>query len=228
MSPWIFVGGIVLLVVVIIVLAVRHERRAAAALLAGLHTRGFTVIRRPPKEERVALYAPFEALKLPRGGRALKMLAHREDADTRTTRFMKHQYTIYAGNTVIIVTNTAVQVDAPSNWPRVRLQRAHLGHKLIKMVGMTDLEVEDPVFNKAWRVSSDHDDFALLVLSEEVQELLRDPPKHEAWSIGAGGIICHRSAAAKLKDIDAMHDRLEQLRSRLAPELDAWDSAPPA
>ena len=167
---FILVLGLAVLVVVAVTIGERKRREQVAGALKEL---GFDTVIKPGKPEKAAAFAPFEHLKdhLRHGEKGVRWSAAGALGAARLS-VIEHSYTVSTGKSSTTFYNTVARVEAPAAWPALRLSEEHLFHKLGGLFGMKDMQLDNEHFNKRWRITCDHEDFALLVLTPEVQEWL--------------------------------------------------------
>ena len=148
------------------------------------------------------------------------------EIDGRAAHAVGHKYTVHRGKNSSTYYHTCFALQCPDHWPGVSLTPEHIGHKLMGLFGKDDLKVEDERFNKRWRITGDDEDFAILLLSPEVQELLRERDKAlggaAAWHIGNGWIRLVVDGRGKATAIAAGLERVRRIASLVPPELEAY------
>jgi hypothetical protein len=85
-----------------------------------------------------------------------------------------------------------------------------------------DFKLENEAFNDRWIVKTESEDFALLLLSPQVQEFLTNAPSGETWQIGNSWICWFRQKPLKLAEARLPIDRLTGLMRLIPPELAHW------
>jgi hypothetical protein len=116
-------------------------------------------------------------------------------------------------------------IESPKAWPGLRLQAETLLTRAAAKVGMKDLQVESKPFNKRWHITADDKEFAVLVLSPELQEWLLEAPKKESWTILGGHLVCAWQKPLKLNEVDLFLGRVATFKRMLPQELDEWTPA---
>lgn len=185
------VVSLVLFVVAVgIVSVVRAQRRNTRRMFESLSVAGFDVKQNVRKGEREQLFAPFAQLKeLSTGLKGLKWFATRQ-IDGREFTLFQHSYTVHTGQSASTITHVVAATACPDWWPQLSLSRETIFHKIADKLGMKDLQLESETFNKAWRVKTDDEDMAIVILTPTMQEWLEGSPKKESWRIGSGVVCC--------------------------------------
>ncbi len=78
-----------------------------------------------------------------------------------------------------------------------------------------------PAFNDAFRVDAEHDDFAIALLSAEMQQFLLEKPTVD-WSVGHGHLKLFYRGRLRRSRMDRSLDRLRRFWRQVAPELMEW------
>ncbi|MBX3377628.1 MAG: hypothetical protein KF678_11575 [Phycisphaeraceae bacterium] len=120
-----------------------------------------------------------------------------------------------------------VQVIRPcaEGWPDLRLAppRKFWRKPISKLLASNAAGLENPAFGKRWTLECADPDFALLLLSPEVQEWLLQAPKHERWTIESGRIaLTHRRRATE-SDMPTMISRLDEFLAMIPAELQGYE-----
>lgn len=215
-------GGIVLL----ITLMIMGGRKRRAAIEAKLTEIGLRPVVNPTKEQKQSAMPLSPALgKFLRSG-AKNVNWYAEGtlpgvsgfARDLPVRLIEHSYTIHTGKSNHTVYHTAAVVDAPGAWPAVTLTPETMFSKIGKALGMKDIEVEDPAFNKMWKVASTDENFALALLTPEVQKSLIASVKalgSENWVAGQGVFSLVLARQLKPEAIPLMLERMASVVASL-------------
>jgi hypothetical protein len=215
-----FGGAIVAMIFVISVLdkARRHDVGAALA------EKGMEVDHAPPKERRGGHFAPFASLKaLRHGAKGVRIWAGGA-VEGRQVFLIDHAYTVHTGKSNHTVHHTAAATACPAQWPVVSLKGQNLVTGWWANLHGRDMTLENEAFNKRWIVRAENEDFALLVLSPQVQEFLCNAPSGETWQIGHGWICWYRQKGLQIDNADVPVERLMGLVRLLPAELAHWGS----
>ena len=129
--------------------------------------------------------------------------------------------------------STVVSVMCPSDWPVLRLRPEGIDRAIAALFGKRDFQVESEEFNRHWSVSIDQpkhltvspgvapEEFALLVLSPEMQTFFLDTEALELWQIGAGAVTCLQRGPVDNDSIERTIARLHGFIKQLDPALAA-------
>ncbi|MCH8824530.1 MAG: hypothetical protein IH984_13600 [Planctomycetes bacterium] len=105
------------------------------------------------------------------------------------------------------------------NWPKVRIRTRYIFARLLYRLGyQPGLKLDDERFNAAYRVDSEDDDFAALLLSPELQAFLLEKTS-VSWSAGRGAIKLFYRGGLRKKRIDKSLQRLRNFRDLIDAEL---------
>ena len=105
------------------------------------------------------------------------------------------------------------------NWPKVRIRaRRFFARLLYKLGHQPGLMLDDELFNAAFRVDSEDDDFAALLLSPELQAFLLEKTNVD-WSAGRGAIKLFYRGGLRKKRVDKSLQRLRRFRELIDEEL---------
>ncbi len=193
----------------------RERRRHAIRTLAD---DGWQVHDRPRGDERRTLFEPFaHARALARKDKGVRACLRRND-----TTVLEYVYTESSGSSSHTVRLLACAVACPPDWPELTLTREHALHRLSAILGIRDIEVEDPAFNDRWRVRSPDETFAILFLTPEVQRFLMDDDAPESWWIANGSLVCVRRGRLEPEQVAHIEQRTRTLRATVPPELDVY------
>lgn len=135
---------------------------------------------------------------------------------------LEHSYTTGSGKNRQTHTHTAIFVPAPRFFTRVTLSREHLFTRLGKVFGMKDLDLENPEFNKHWRLTADDENIALAAVGPTLQAFLAVPAKlPEAWYFGPGAVVMLCPGQLSPAKVLAAVERLRAFLDALEPEMRA-------
>lgn len=211
------IAGACLAVVVVGIARAKSRARREEALEI-LENDGWEIVDQPKGDERRAIFEPFaHARALPRKDKGVRACLRRGDAS-----ILEYVYTESSGNSSRTVRLLACATPCPKNWPDLTLTREHALHRLGAMLGIRDIEVEDPAFNARWRVRSPDETFAILFLTPEVQQFLMDEDTPESWWITGGSLVCVRRAHLDPAQVSAIERRTLALRNLAPSELDVY------
>lgn len=216
----------VIFVITAIIVGRRQERRRREELARDLNAAGFSHDLDPTPDTQAAAFGDVGAWQsLRNGAKGVQWVAHATLRGLPVT-LLGHKYMVSTGKSSHPVYHTIAAVPCPPTWPKLGLTRQNLWHAFVSLFAGKDLQVEDQAFNKRFHVNSEDPDFALLLLSPDVQAFCLTLPDQLVVKIGDGAVsLCVRerssgAAAARLADQAA------ELRRRISEELDAWTPAP--
>jgi len=117
-----------------------------------------------------------------------------------------------------VVVECFFKLPAP-NWPKVQIRARRGFAKLwFKFGSQSGIMLDDDIFNASYKVTSDDEEFAIMLLSPELQEFIMDKPTVD-WSAGQGAIKLWYKGKLKKKRIENALERLGRFQSLIAPEL---------
>jgi Tfp pilus assembly protein PilV len=218
-------GGVVLGLIVLIIATVNSGKKRRAALAQTFAAMNMNGSADPDNAAKALAYARVPSLhKIMRHGhKGVRWFAESPPASTTPGVFMiEHSYVVSTGKNSQSVYHTAACVAVPAQWGEVALSREGMFTKIGKLFGLKDLDLEDPAFNNAWRVRTADENFALALLSPEVQQFLaaeNAPFKNDSWIIGSGTLSLVLGRQLKPEELDPFRARLLALIRMLAPEL---------
>ncbi len=131
----------------------------------------------------------------------------------------------------MIPTKVAVEtfyvMPAP-DWPKVRIRaRRGLARLLYRFGRRPGIVLDNVRFNSAFRVDCEDADFALVLLSPELQAFLLDKTSVD-WSAGGGAIKLFYRGGLRKKRIDRSLERLRRFRDLIDDELFTFTAEPGA
>ncbi|MCC6428881.1 MAG: hypothetical protein IT435_18930 [Phycisphaerales bacterium] len=218
--------GVFFLVILIVVAASKAERQRKELLAKSLDSLGLSVVHKPDKDQKAQAFAALGGCwsKLRHGAPKINWFAT-GDVNDRSMTLVEHSYTVSTGKSSHTVYHSIAASPAPENWPTVEMNQEHLLHKIAEFLGSKDYRVEDEAFNKRWRIKVGDEDFALMVLTPEVQAWSMDLPGSTIVRIGKGAITIAIPSALRGDAAQELVSRCASLADMLPPELDAWESS---
>lgn len=211
-------GALIGLAIVVAVIAAmrRHSRRAARVLATGqeaLRSQGFEVDAKPDK----TFHRRFKRVtRLTDGGKTTR--AARGVIAGREAVLFEHSHTVHTGHATVTQVNNAWVVEAPQ-WPPVEIAPRGLFLKAVNRLGfMKGIMLDDEEFNRAFRVNSPDPDFAVTLLTPEVQRLLLEE-RGVVWRVGSGSLCVLQARAMNLDDIPNRAGRIDRFFRLVPPEL---------
>lgn len=184
---------------------------AAAQALAARHGFAIDTSRKKPPPH------PFDAFRV---GSDKEVTFHMWRPGSEHSVF-QYEYTTGSGDSRSTHRRTCALVALPFVAPHTRIGREGLLSRIARSVGMRDIEVESPEFNRTYRVRSDDERFAITLL---------DPPMI-AWMLepasGRGSVELELSGRYLLCVVDQLsleqmfgfHDWAQQFLSKMPAVL---------
>jgi len=217
--PW---AGITIIVAVSIVaipfVAVLWRRLARASrerLGTAFEALGLSLEMNPKTPVHGERYTAVEGgFDFPNGAKGVKWSAAGE-VDERPTVLLHHVHVVHTGNATVPVPKSVAATPCPEEWPVLSLGPETLATRLAELFGSRDIRVEDEGFNRRWRVKCDDEDFAIAMLTPEVQAFLMNAPATEQWAIGRGWIRVARRETVKPDLVPELARRPGTLAARL-------------
>ena len=143
------------------------------------------------------------------------------ELDGRRTIVFESSYMIHTGQAPIPITHTIYCAEAP-DWPLTKVTpRNFLGQLTLKLFKPSGLVLDDPEFTRRFKVRADHEDFAITLLSPEMQAFMLTK-RNVRWHIGYGRVCLVYSGGLKPDRIEASRERLRGFLAYVAPELHDW------
>ena len=218
------VAVFVVLVILLVVLFALRARKSggssgdapgtAQALATEL---GYDYVRKPPKSFRVR-FAHIPEIK--NKGENKHVISG--DLDGRQITFFNNTYIIPAGQVVIPVMHCVFACAGP-DWPTLSVTpRGTLGRLFARMSSNKGITLENHAFNRAFKVSCADGDFAITLLSRELQEFMLEKTSGMKWRIGSGMVCMVYSGTLKLHRVPASLDRMRRFWSLIPSELESW------
>lgn len=223
--PYIIAAVIVAMLLGVVALAVA-ERRRRRQLVETFARLGGTINADPDPQaadEALRLSGLFRDLKT--GPVGVRWCA-RVEVDGLAVRILEHRYSTGSGKNRTIHDHTIVSLPCPPTWPVLTLDREHLLHKVANLLGHNDLQLDDPAFNARWRVRTDDENFAIVLLSPEIQTRLMTLPKRTAVRVGAGAVSLGWPRRLRPAELEPALRWAADLWHALPPELRQTASAP--
>lgn len=173
------------------------------------------------KRGPAALVREFSRLGVVAGRATIKHLMTGQVGERGLVAF-ESVYTVYTGQAVIPIMNVVYASEAPG-WPRLRVgRRSVLGRVLRSLVRRPGLLMDLPEFNRFFSVTAHDEDFALLLLSPEMQSFMLERPDLR-WVVGDHRVSLVYRGTLKPDRIERSVQRLERFWSLVPDELLAWD-----
>ena len=136
----------------------------------------------------------------------------------------EHMHMIHTGNATVPIYKTVYAIETPP-WPRVDVvPQLPIGRFIRRLLGRRGMELDLPEFNRRFSVRATEEDFAVVLLSREVQRHILSKPG-VTWRLIDGWLCLIYPGRLRLPKAGVSLDRLERLAQLVAPELSAWESA---
>ena len=143
------------------------------------------------------------------------------DLDGRPITVFESSYMMYTGQTMMQVAYTVYAVDAP-NWPSTHItSRNWFGRIALKLGRQPGLLLDNPQFNSRFKVRTENDDFAIALLSPEMQAFMLQK-MNVRWRITDSRVCLCYSGTLKPQRLTASLERMRQFWALVPDELEAW------
>ncbi len=143
------------------------------------------------------------------------------ELDGRELIIFEASYMVFTGQTMMQVAYTFFIVQAPA-WPRTNIiSRNFFGRLLARLGRAKGLQLESPEFNIRFKVTSDDEDFAIALLSPQMQEFLLTKTTVR-WRISDGRVCLVYSGTLKSARIESSLQRFRDFWELVPKELENW------
>ncbi|MFE1168503.1 hypothetical protein [Nocardiopsis sp. NPDC058789] len=214
----------VVIVIAIVVMSSAAERQRAEYLETWARERGWSYERERPELTYRFHGTPF------RSGRSNAKARHVLTADHRGHRVLAFEYsyttTSHNGQNTTTTTHcfNVVAVGTPRT-SVLEVRNEHLGHTLLGLLGVHDLQVGEPTFDGTFRITAQDDAFALAVLGPELRAwLLAGAEERVPFRFTGDHLMTWGSGRiepdAVVTDADTLIDLLEKVPAQ------AWEGTP--
>lgn len=157
--------------------------------------------------------------EVPRGAKIKHV--HEGSIHGRAATVFEASYMVSTGASVVQVAHSIYAVEAPA-WPETHITPRHWFARLVRKLGRpTGLELDDPEFNRRFKVKSHDEDFAIALLSPEMQAFMLTKLTTK-WHITPGRLCLVYSGTLKRDRMEASLQRLRQFWELVPAELEAW------
>ncbi len=141
--------------------------------------------------------------------------------DGRPIEVFQSSYMVSTGQTMIQVSHTIYAVEAPA-WPATQIAAHSWFVRLFRKLNRpTGLELDDPEFNRRFRLKTDDEDFAIALLSPDMQGFMLSKTSVR-WRITPGLLCMIYSGTLKADRMEASLQRLQRFWELVPTELEAW------
>lgn len=139
-------------------------------------------------------------------------------------QLLEHKYVVSTGKHTSVHYHLVASTASLERWPKLSVTPENFLHRIAEFFGAKDLKVEDEKFNRAWRVKSDDENFALLVLHPDVQAWFLKMPGGVWIEIGNGAACVVASMWGTEETVLRGARLLADFWSMLPPELHAYET----
>lgn len=158
---------------------------------------------------------------IPDSGKAKHVL--RGTVAGRSAAAFEHTYMVYNGSTVMPVSHVVYSTGAPA-WPKTTIVPRNVLSRLALRFGWeSGLLLEHADFNRLFRVKASDEDFALTLLSPEMQQFLVGK-SGVTWHITPGRLCLVYNGSMRFGRVEQSLNRLEGFWARVPEELEHWDT----
>ncbi|MHC4413835.1 MAG: hypothetical protein ACYS0G_00985 [Planctomycetota bacterium] len=141
--------------------------------------------------------------------------------DGRPLVVFQSSYLVYTGQAVMQVAHTIYAVEGPA-WPPTRIAPRNLfGRLAVRLGRRPGLTLEDPEFNARIKVKTEDEDFAVALLSPDMQAFMLAKTAAR-WQIDRGRVCLVYRGALKPARIEDSLERMRTFWSLVPEELEAW------
>ena len=141
--------------------------------------------------------------------------------DGRPLVVFQSSYMVSTGQAMVEISHTIYAVEAPA-WPATQIAARNWAGRLFrKLRRPTGLELDDPEFNRRFRLKTDDEDFAIALLSPEMQAFMLSKTSVK-WRIASGRLCMIYSGTLKPGRMEASLQRLRRFWELVPTELEAW------
>jgi len=141
--------------------------------------------------------------------------------DGRPIEVFQSSYMVSTGQAMVQISHTIYAVEAPA-WPATQIAARNWFARLFRKIGRpTGLELDDPEFNRRFRLKTDDEDFAIALLSPEMQAFMLSKTAVK-WRIASGLLCMIYNGPLNADRMEASLQRLQRFWELVPTELDAW------
>ncbi len=141
--------------------------------------------------------------------------------DGRPIEVFQSSYMVSTGQAMVQISHTIYAVEAPA-WPATQIAARNWFARLFRKIGRpTGLELDDPEFNRRFRLKTDDEDFAIALLSPEMQAFMLSKTAVK-WRIASGLLCMIYNGPLNADRMEASLQRLQRFWELVPTELEAW------
>ncbi len=136
---------------------------------------------------------------------------------------LQAEWAFHTGQFSVPMRRTVYLVDAPEQWPTLRIRPRSASRGVVRMLRRgRGLHLENERFNRRFDVQTVDDEFAVCLLSPELQAFVLEKTG-VAWKIADGFLMIAYPGAMRADRIHASLDRLLRFRDLVPEELEWWE-----
>lgn len=196
----------------------RRRQASASSVEAVARRLGLSYVAKARREERSRL---SKLARMPKPTE-IRHLMRGEIAGRALTAF-QHTYIVPAGQVMIPVVSTVYLAQAPTAWPKVVIAPTSAWRKaLARLRRRSGPALDLDAFNRAFAIETKNPEFAILLLTPDLQEWLLDKRRQIKWVVGEGAVRLIYPGRMQPKRIERSIDRLKRFVSLLPAELEVW------
>ncbi len=141
--------------------------------------------------------------------------------DGRPIEVFQSSYMVSTGQSMVQISHAIYAVQAP-DWPATQIAARNWFGRLVRKLGAPrGLELDDPEFNRRFRLKTDDEDFAIALLSPEMQAFMLSKTSVK-WRITPGRLCMIYNGTLKAGRMEASLHRLQRFWGLVPAELEAW------
>ena len=141
--------------------------------------------------------------------------------DGRPIEVFQSSYMVSTGQAMVQISHTIYAVEAPA-WPATQIAaRNWFGRLFRKLRRPSGLELDDPEFNRRFRLKTDDEDFAIALLSPDMQAFMLSKTSVK-WRITPGRLCMIYNGALNVDRMEASLQRLQRFWELVPTELESW------
>ncbi len=141
--------------------------------------------------------------------------------DGRPIEVFQSSYMVSTGQSMVQISHAIYAVEAP-DWPATQIAARNWFGRLFRKLGAPrGLELDDPEFNRRFRLKTDDEDFAIALLSPEMQAFMLSKTSAR-WRITPGRLCMIYNGTRNADRMEASLQRLQRFWELVPTELEAW------
>lgn len=214
------IGGAVLLIIIVLgIYSSVQDKKRRAKIADRLRNRGFDV---GDGRAEFGTLGPIEKLASREEKTVWSATGTFDDIEMTA---LEHEYSTGAGKSRQTHRHAVVSIALPTDWPQLQAYAENFFHRIGEMLGSKDFKLENEEFDRRFRIHTTDENFALVLLSPAVQNVMM------TWDRGATLAIEGRRLClvwTKYFNDEQWLSLLKlaaEFRKAIPPELDAWGAA---